>query len=169
MRLGLYVLCAFAAVWGVTALTVLGAPAWFLAAPVLISVGVAAWAGPKVFAPSDRTAADGRRVFRVVALWSGLQTVGILAAAVILTKQHQERLFIPVMALCVALHFIGLAWRLPFRAYYATGGLLTLTSLVALLLPGSEPALIGATAGALILWATGLSFPFLSGARRPPA
>ena len=72
------------------------------------------------------------------------------------------------MALCVALHFIGLARDLPFRAYYVTGAVMTLTSLGALLLPGDWPTIAGATAGALILWATTLSFPLISAAQNPP-
>ncbi|CAN5165383.1 hypothetical protein BH09PSE2_BH09PSE2_01030 [soil metagenome] len=169
MRLGLYVICAFAAVWGVTALSGLRAPAWVLAAPVLISIAVVWWVAPKVFAPSDRTPESGRRASRAVIVWSGLQAVGIVGAAVILPNLGLARLFIPVMALCVALHFIGLAKDIPFRPYYVTGAVMTLTSLVALSLPGGWGAVVAASAGALILWATSLSFPFLPAARRPSA
>ena len=159
MRTGLYVLATFAAIWGMVALNGLDAPPLSFAAPVLISLALAVLIAPEVFASADRVPQDGRRVARLVALWSSLQVPAILAVGAALQATGHMRLFTPGISLVVGLHFLPLAHGLPFRIYYGTGVAMILTSLAALALPGAGPTVLAGAGGALILWATILAMP----------
>ena len=156
MRIGLYVLCVFAAAWGCVALYALGAPPWSRIAPPLVSLAIAGFAAPRVLASRDRGPDEARRIRRLVMLWSALEVAAMLLAVNILPILGLERQVVPAASLCVALHFFPLGWGLPYRPYVMTGSAMTATSVAAMALPGVWPTAASAAGGAVVLWASAL-------------
>ena len=77
MRTATLVLTVFGALWGAMALSYAHAPAWTLAAPALLSLALAAAVFTGIPA-EQRSAAEARRIGRVVALASAVEGLAIL-------------------------------------------------------------------------------------------
>ena len=98
----------------------------------------------------------GRRVGKVVALWSTIEVVALLVAANAVQYLDRGDLLFPAAAIIVGLHFFPLARGIPVRLYYATGAGFLAAGLGGLLVPAAQrPMAVGASA-ALVLWATAL-------------
>jgi hypothetical protein len=167
MRTGLWILCGFAAAWGIVALNGLHAPLFTWIAPVLISLVLAIAVGRKVAAiAAGAPPQDGRHVGRVVGLWSAIEAVAIIAAVNIVPALGYPRLVGPAVGVVVGLHFLPLARGIPSKPYYVTGLAMVATSLAACALPGSWPQIAAGAAAALNLWLTALALPMT---RRQPA
>ena len=127
---------------------------WFalILIPISLSLALVAegWRG------SRSIRSGGRRVGKVVALWSTIEVVALLVAANAVQYLDRGDLLFPAAAIIVGLHFFPLARGIPVRLYYATGAGFLAAGLGGLLVPAAQrPMAVGASA-ALVLWATAL-------------
>ena len=162
---GALVLNLFAALWAGLALHALGAPAWQMAAPAVVSLILTVWAFSRpqpVYAPDMR-----KRISRTVIWSSAIEGVVIFAAVNALHSFGRDDLTIPAIAAVVGAHFYPMAIgiKTPIYALTATAMLL-LAAATAFLLPGG-PDRDAVTGGgcALILW---LSAMAITARRRQP-
>jgi hypothetical protein len=152
MRVGIVVLCVFAAIWGAAGVLVGHMPGAWTALPIVVSAAVLAFA---LRSPGSRVK-PGPHVGRLVGIWSGVEgAVMFVAANVLIQTGHREALM-PAFAIIVGLHFLPLARGIPMRLYYRTGAALIAVGLVALLAPVNVPLWIGISA-AIILWVSAIA------------
>ncbi len=162
MRIGLYVVCAFAALWGALAMAGLGLPVWSRVAPALVSLLLVRLLAPRTPGPRDRSPPERRRVGRLVATWSGAEVVAMLVAVNLLARTGHAAWAVSAAVFIVGLHFFPLARGLPFRAYWITGALMCAAGAAGLLVPPAQAQTLSAGLAALVLWGTAPAFP-----RRP--
>ncbi len=150
MRGAIWVLGVFAAIWGAIGFSPLGLPA--MAIPIAISAGLIGWAS-RIDLP-ERTAAEGRRIGRLIAIWSSIQGVAIFATFTLCPKLGIPDAAVPILAIIVGLHFLPLARGIPVQVYYATGLAMIAVGALALLLPPVDRYAATGIPCALILWAS---------------
>ncbi len=97
------------------------------------------------------SAAERRRLGRLIGIWSAAEGVAILVGINIAINLGNDHAVMPVIAIAVGLHFIPLARYVPAPSYYVTGALLTVAGLVGLALPAALANVCTAFAGFLIL------------------
>jgi hypothetical protein len=165
MRSAVWVLCIFAALWGVAAVMVAQVPNAWVLLPCLISVALIVVSG-RVHLP-ERTGADAARAKKVLAWAFGIELVAIFVAANLLGHFGAQSYVLAATAAIVGLHFVPLAIGLPARVYYATGGLLVVAAAAGVMLPEPLRDLSISIAAALILWGTVASFLW-TGSRLSP-
>lgn len=161
MRIGIWVLNIFAAIWAAIGLSGLGMPA--IALPVLISAALIVW-GNRIPEP-PRGVEEAARVRRLVAIWSSVEGVAIFATFALCARLGLPDVPIPMLAIIVGLHFLPLARGLSVAIYYATGAAMIAVGAIALLLPAPERHLATGISCALILWASCLAI-FIRAGRR---
>jgi hypothetical protein len=150
MRIGIWILCFFAAAWAVAG-TLLGqAPEWWFALAAAISAALVLLARR---APG--LTASPPHVRRLVRAWSAAEGIAMLAATVVLANLGRQEAIPPVLAIIVGLHFLPLAKGIPVRLYYATGAALIALGAAGLVAPALSPVVVGWTAAA-VLWASAL-------------
>ena len=150
MRNAIWVLCIFAATWGAIGLSPYGLPA--MAIPIAISAALLGWTS-RIALPG-RTRNEGKRIGRLIAMWSSVQGVAIFATFALCQRLGIPDAAVPILAIIVGLHFLPLARGIPTPIYDATGLGMIAVGAVALLLP---PAIRYAATGipcATILWVT---------------
>ena len=166
MRFGVWMLSLFAAIWGVAALAALKAPGWAWLAPPAISVGVVVLCR-RVGASAAGTPGDGRRVGRLVGLWSAVEGIAIVLAINMLLKVGAVRLAGPAVGVIVGLHFLPLASEVsPCRLYYVTGTALIGVGVAAMFLPDPYPLAATGAGAAVILWLSSAALALLPPAAR---
>lgn len=164
---GSYVLCFFAAAWGVLAFSLLSEPLWLRLAPAALSLLLAGLTA--LLTRHDVPSSDAWRkhVGRAVALWSTVEGIAIVGAVNILANiGHREWTFAAV-AIIVGLHFYPLAMSLRVPLYAVTGTvMIAAAGTVLYLLPSGVMAdSTIALASAVTLWLTVLII-MASGDRR---
>ena len=152
MRVAIIVLNVFAAIWGAAAILSAGYPRWLIAAPILLSVLLTAWSGRALAHLGPRP--DAARIGRLVGIWSAVEGIAIFAAANLLMNVGMADAIGPAIAIIVGLHFFPLAYGIPARIYYLTGGAMVLAGAAALLLSGPERLPAAGGVAAIILWAS---------------
>ncbi len=163
---GALILNLFAALWAALALHSLGAPAWQMAAPAVVSAILTAWAFSRpqpVYSPDMR-----KRISRTVLWSSAIEGVLIFAAVNALHATGRDDLTIPAIAAIVAAHFYPMAIgiKVPLYALTATA-MLALSAATAFLLPaGPDRDAVTGAGCALILWLTSMA---IAAARRKAA
>ena len=155
MRVAIIVLNLFAAIWGAAAILTAGYPRWLIAAPILLSVVLTIWSRRALAHLGPRT--DGARIGRLVGICSAVEGIVIFATANLLTNMGMADAIGPAIAIIVGLHFLPLAYGLPARIYYLTGGAMVVAGAAALLLPGPERLPAAGIAAAGILWASAVA------------
>ncbi len=150
MRGAISVLNIFATIWGVIGLAGFGWPA--KAVPTAISVMVITWAS-RIPAP-DRTAADAKRIGRLIGIWTMVEGIAIFATFALTPKLGVPDAAVPILAIVVGLHFLPLARGIPMPVYYATGLAMIAAGAVALLLPADDRYAATGLPCAIILWAS---------------
>ncbi len=148
MRGATWVLNIFAAIWGTIGLTGFGWPA--TAVPIAISTALIVWAS-RVPARA-RTAADAKRIGRLIGTWTVIQGIAIFATFALSPKLGFPDAAVPILAIIVGLHFLPLARGIPMPVYYATGLAMIVVGTVALLLPAADRYLATGIPCAIILW-----------------
>ncbi|KQN27706.1 hypothetical protein ASE88_15320 [Sphingomonas sp. Leaf38] len=150
MRSAIWVLNIFATIWGAIGLAGVGWPA--RAVPMVISVLLITWAS-RIPAP-ERTAADSKRIGRLIGTWTMVEGVAIFATFALTPKLGVPDAAVPILAIVVGLHFLPIARGIPMPVYYATGLAMIATGAVALLLPGAVRYAATGLPCAIILWAS---------------
>ena len=150
VRIALLVLTTFAALWACMALRLSGAAPGLIFIRIALSLAllVSGWRGAGVFP------ARGRRVGKLVGLWSFIEVVALIVTANILQNAGRVDLIFAACAIIVGLHFFPLAHGIPTRLYYATGAGFLFAGFIGLLLPAAERPLVVGIGAALVLWAT---------------
>ncbi|HEY1604138.1 MAG TPA: hypothetical protein VGF77_00900 [Allosphingosinicella sp.] len=100
-------------------------------------------------APSERA---GRAI-----MWSSIgEGVGLLVASTIVTNIGHRDLLLPAMTLVVGLHFLPIAWAVPFRPFAVLGAALLATSALGFALAQPLGGTVAGFAAALALTAASL-------------
>ncbi|PTQ64045.1 hypothetical protein C8J45_104291 [Sphingomonas sp. PP-CE-3G-477] len=148
MRGAIWVLNIFAAIWGTIGFTGFGWPA--MAVPIVISTALIVWAS-RVPSPV-RTAAEAKRIGRLIGAWTAVQGVAIFATFALCPRFGIPDAAVPILAIIVGLHFLPLARGIPMPVYYATGSAMIAAGAIALLLPAADRYFATGIPCAIILW-----------------
>jgi hypothetical protein len=147
----------FAVVWLVSGLMVAGQVSVL---PVVAAVAVSAalvWAAAsadRAYAGPRLSAAEQKRIGRLVGLASAAEGVAILVAVNVLINLGLGAYQLPVIAMIVGLHFVPLA-RIPRAGlYYVTAASLVGLGVIGCLLPEAVRPLIVGVGAAVICWLT---------------
>ncbi len=137
-----------------------------LIVPVLVFGAMATIAARKIGqAPAGRFDA-GRKAGRIIAAATSAEGVGIpMVALVLLNTGHGDEV-LPGIAVVVGLHFLPMAYGIPFRPFYVLGSFLLLGAVAGFLLRQPEGSIVAGMAAAGVLWAA--SWLALRGRRRFP-
>ena len=154
---GALVLNLFAALWATLALHQLGAPAWQLAAPAIVSAVLILWAFSRrqpAYSPAMR-----KRITRTVIWSSAAEGILIFAAVNALHNFGRDDLTVPAIAAIVGAHFYPMSIGIKVPLYALTGtAMLALAAACAWLLPaGAERDAVVGGGCALILWLTAMA------------
>jgi hypothetical protein len=152
MFIGICLLAAFACAWCIFGLVAARAPRWVLGLPALISA-VLIWLGSHAelaHSPPGMSA----RIGRTVGVWSAIEGVAIFVAIGAAIRFNRRALIAPVVAIIVGLHFLPLAYAMPFPAYYLTGTALILIGVAGCWLGEAQSRAFVGIAAAMALWAT---------------
>jgi hypothetical protein len=96
------------------------------------------------------------RAERVI-MWSSIgEGVGIFLAANLVVNLGHRELLLPAIAVVVGLHFLPMAYAIPFRPFYALGVALLAAAAVGFALHGPNGARVAGFAAATILWVAAL-------------
>lgn len=118
MRAAVATLSVFATLWFAFGLHAAG---WHLWLPCALAVvlSVALFLGvPKYDASPAGT--RGHRA-RVIGIASGVEALAIVAALLVIPPSQQPHWAAPVIAAIVGLHFVPIAYYLPYKPYYFAG------------------------------------------------
>ena len=154
MAAGIWVLSFFATLWAAIGVATAGFPQWSYIVPLAISAVIATICLRLVAGADMRSVQEGRRIGRLVVIWSAVEGIAIFVAVNVLDNLGLARFDLPAIAVIVGLHFIPLARGLPARLYYGTGAALVVLGLAATLLPIPDIAPTAGFGAAIILWAS---------------
>jgi hypothetical protein len=155
-KVGIMIMSGFAAVWFVWGLSAVNPinGAWLLV-PLAVSGAMmaCAWRLPMV-----ASAADQRRVGRIVGWASGIEGLAIFVAANLLNNLGHPGYVVVATLAIVGLHFLPLAHFLRVPVYYVSGAALVGLAVAGGLI-GSETTrlLVVGTGAAVLLWLTCLT------------
>ena len=100
--------------------------------------------------------APSERAERVI-MWSSIgEGVGLFVAAQTVIGLGHREMLLPAMALVVGLHFLPMAYAVPFRPYYGLGFALLAASAAGFVLGGTMGGAVSGFAGAIALWVAAL-------------
>ena len=153
MRVGIVILCFFAAVWAVAGIVVDKAPTPLVAVPIVISASVLIF----LYRTEVTSVERAPHVGRLVGTWSGVEGIAMFLAANLLIKTHHNRALMPVFAIIVGLHFLPLARGIPARFYYVTGNAMIMVGLIGLIIMPSHLPLLTGLAAATIMWISAIT------------
>ena len=158
MKAASWVLVIFPVVWAEAALVIAGAPRVTLFLPPLAFL-LLIWGGRKSFYGPRQSSAKSHRPQRNILVWSVLEAVAAMAAAVALWRLEATTIVAPVVCIVAGLHVFPLAHGVPRAAYYyAMGVVLVIAGLgVAVILVQTASA-FAASSTAIILWIGALAF-----------
>ncbi|MDB5706299.1 MAG: hypothetical protein JWN66_3415 [Sphingomonas bacterium] len=92
-----------------------------------------------------------------VILWSSIgEGVGLFVAANLVINLGHREMLLPAMALVVGLHFLPMAYAIPFRPFYLLGGALLAAAALGFALGQPMGGAIAGFAGAAALWVAAL-------------
>ncbi len=121
--------------------------------PVLVFAGIAAIAQHRIrHAPPGAFEPDAR-AGRIISWASTAEGVGIPVVAMALANTGHNNLVLPGIAAVVGLHFLPMAYAIPFRPFYALAVFLLLAATAGFLLKQPLGAELAGMAAALALWA----------------
>jgi len=125
----------------------------FLLAPFLVIAAIAAMARRGMSRAGRQRSDPSRRAGRIIALASILEVAGIPLVALTLANTGHVNLLLPGVAVVVGLHFLPMAYAIPFRPFYVLALFLLMAAVVGMLLPQPEGSVIAGFAAACALWA----------------
>jgi hypothetical protein len=154
LRSAVWVLSLAAFAWIAAILLSRGCPLWMLAVPGLVSAACIAlayrWPEP------PRSEEEGKRIGRLIGLWTAFEGVAIPVSIVVLQNTGGADAIPSAVAIIVGIHFLGIGRGLSRRAYLALGAGLILAGLLGLLLPAPQRLTAVGAVSACLLWGTAL-------------
>ena len=123
-----------------------------LVIPVLIFLGFAAAAGLKLKRADGHLYAPSEHASKVMSWASAAEGVGIPVVALTLANTGHQAQVLPGIAAVVGLHFLPMAWALPFRPFYASAAFLLLAAVLGFSLQQPAGSIIAGAAAAFTLW-----------------
>jgi hypothetical protein len=152
MFIGICILATFACGWCILGLVAAQLPRWWLVLPPLLSAGLI-WLGSRAVAVAGPPGMSAR-IGRTVGLWSGIEGVAIFIAIGVALRTKRPGAIAPVVAIIVGMHFLPLAYAMPFPAYYATGTALISIGCIGFWLRQAQTKIFVGLAAAIVLWTT---------------
>lgn len=152
--LGAIVMSVFAAILGAVGIaSKTGGFGWAILLPIVISA-VLIWRGIERLG-SDRAAnaAQDKRVGRIVMWASAAEGVGIFVVANVLMNAGLAARIVPGVAAIVGLHFVPMAYAIPFPRFYALAAVLLLVAAAGFSVGVGDAAVVGGVGAAIGLWA----------------
>lgn len=157
VRVELTVLTLFAAAWAWIALQFSSVPPFAILLPIGFSLALLASGWRIATLLPAGSAAAGRRVGKLIGLWSAIEIAGIILSANIIQSLHRPDLLFPSAVVIVGLHFFPIARGVPAHRYYFTGAAFLCAGLGGLLVPADQRPLIVGLGAAVFLWLTALA------------
>ena len=151
---GPIILTVFGMVWAIMGLRISGAPDMLWLGPIAIGIALIILVLRRSRGMAPPPAEEGKRIGKLVGIWSAVEGVGIFLAINICSNVGRPDLIMASICLIVGLHFVPLARGLPVPLYYTSAALLSglgIAGLVASAIAGPAIVAIGA---ALVLWGT---------------
>jgi hypothetical protein len=102
-------------------------------------------APPGSFEPDARSG-------RIISWASIAEGIGIPAMAMVLANTHHNDILLPGIALVVGLHFVPMAYAIPFRPFYLLAALLILAAVAGSLLKQPPGSIMAGISASLALW-----------------
>jgi uncharacterized membrane protein len=129
--------------WGV-------GPVLLLPLAVFAVIALLAWrrigsAAPGAYAPPPRAA-------KVMSWSSAAEGTAIPVVVLALVNTGHGAQVLPAIAAIVGLHFLPMAWAIPFRPFYASAALLLAASVIGFLLGQPAGSIVAGEIAALTLW-----------------
>ena len=155
MKTGMAILSLMAGIWAAWALHAARSAQWAYIGGAIVALVPLLLMMRRRFDP--RSAAEARRIGRLVGLASFAEVVAIVGGVQILAREHRTDLIVCLIAAVVGLHFLPLARWMPMPRYYLSGLALLAIGCVGLAIPTDERTLIVAGAASAILWLTAVS------------
>jgi len=126
---------------------------WAILLPLAISAVLTWWAIVRLGSErADETTAD-KRVGRIV-MWASVgEGVGIFVLANVFANVGLAARLVPGIAAIVGLHFVPMAYAIPFPRFYALAAALLVVAAAGFTVGVGEAALVGGVGAAVGLWA----------------
>jgi hypothetical protein len=157
--MGAIILCTFGLVWAIAGARSLERR-WFLLClsfSVVVSATIV-FAGLHVHRGSPQTLTFNPRIYKISVI---LEMLFIALAVVALRATNRKHFLLPVIALIVGLHFVGMVWALGSSLYWWTGGAMCLLAVASMLaLPKNAWAPVVGLGSAMILWLSAANASF---------
>ena len=134
----------------------LGPTIGWRSALLLVPIAIFVFIVTRVAALSRRGAAQLRtsRASKAI-VWSSIgEGLGILIAVNVLANLGREDLILPAIAAVVGLHFLPIAYAIPFRAFYVTAAALLIAATIGIVLRQPAGTEVTGLLAAAILWIT---------------
>lgn len=125
----------------------------FLIVPFLVLAGIAIMASRMAKRAPLPSLGANRASGRIIAFATIFEAAGIPVVALTLANTGHINLLVPGVAVVVGLHFLPMAYAIPFRPFYILAVLLLLAALAGMFLPQPEGSVIAGFAAACALWA----------------
>lgn len=93
---------------------------------------------------------------RVISWSSAFEGIGIFIAVNVVENLHKPQLLLPVIAVIVALHFVPMAYAIPFRFFYGLAAVLGLLGILGFLLAEPLGPRLAGIGCALTLWTSAI-------------
>lgn len=153
MRIAIWVLSGFAALWALGGILSLHWPPALAAIPFALSAlfVIAARRAP-VTAGGARSSRS--RLVRLILIWDLVEVAAIILVVNLLPHFGLSHAITPAIVIAVGLHFIPLARGIPYSGYYWTAAAVTAVGIVALFLPPPLHIAVAAFGAAIMLWLT---------------
>ncbi|WP_447764700.1 hypothetical protein [Sphingopyxis panaciterrae] len=152
MRIAIWVLSGFAALWGLAGILSLQ---W---SPALVAIPFALSALFVIAARRLPATAGGgpssSRLWRLILTWDLVELAAIILVVHLLVRFGVGWATTPAIAIIVGLHFIPLARAIPFSGYYWTAAGVTAAGVIALFLPPPLHIAVATFGSAVALWLT---------------
>ncbi len=132
--------------------------------PVIVFVAIAAVAARMISRAAPGAYDTGAKAGKIISRASIAEGVGITILAFALANLGRNDLILPGIAVIVGLHFLPMAYAIPFRAFYIIAALILAAAIIGFVLHQPEGYIVTGLAGALVLWAASVL-----ALRRPPA
>jgi hypothetical protein len=149
---GAIIMSFFGAVFAALTLAFgLGWRGLMLALPFAVFAVIALAAAAVIRRPGEGIA-PSKQAERVI-LWSTMgEGVGLFVASNLVTNLGHREMLLPAMALVVGLHFLPMAYAIPFRPFYALGIALLAAAAFGFVVGQQVGGTVAGSAGAAALW-----------------
>ena len=136
-----------------------------LAVGPLVFLTLAAVASRKIRRSSKGAYSPSPEAARIMSLSSAAEGVAIPIVALTLANTGHADATLPGIALVVGLHFLPMAWAIPFRPFYVLAAVLVIAACAGFLVGQPNGSILVGYIAALTLWTASI----LAIARRRPA